>query len=62
MLSKYGDIVCDECGRFISYTELSDGRATHRLLTPDSHFSGEEYESFHNRCARKIDAAIRKIG
>jgi hypothetical protein len=34
VLTKTG-IACDYCGRFISYADLDEGRAVHRLLTPD---------------------------
>ena len=36
---------CDICGRFISYQSLDEGRATRRLVTPDSEFTSEEYET-----------------
>ncbi len=39
-------IRCDVCGRFLSFKDLREGTATVRLLTPDSHFSREEYERF----------------
>ncbi len=43
---------CDECGRFLSFKDLREGTATVRLITPDSHFSREEYEKLcpkHNK-------------
>jgi len=36
---------CDVCGRFVSIEDLASGRARRRLVTPDSHFSCEEYET-----------------
>lgn len=36
---------CDICGRFISQEDLFYGRATHNLITPDSAFTAEEFES-----------------
>ena len=33
---------CDVCGKFISF---KDGRARRQLVTPDSHYSAEEYET-----------------
>lgn len=35
---------CDVCGKFISYDDF-DKVATRRLLTPDSYFSREIYET-----------------
>jgi hypothetical protein len=39
------DVRCDVCGRFISVDDLQIGRARHVLLTPDSEFTKETYES-----------------
>lgn len=36
---------CDVCGRFISYADIAYGKAIRRLVTPDSYFSVEEYET-----------------
>lgn len=36
---------CDVCGRFISYSDLYTGKATRYLVTPDSEYSKEEYET-----------------
>jgi len=41
---------CDCCGRFIGLKEFKDGRAVRNLLTPDSHYSVEEYETVHIAC------------
>jgi uncharacterized protein YlaI len=38
-------IKCDVCGRFVSIDDLEKGLATRRLVTPDSHFTCEEYET-----------------
>jgi hypothetical protein len=51
VLTKAGRIICDFCGRFISYADLMDDRAAHHLETPDSEFTKEEYESYHYACA-----------
>lgn len=40
---------CDECGQFIPWADLFEGRAGRRLQTPDSHFTREEYETL---CAK----------
>ena len=36
---------CDVCGRFISYADIESGKAVRQLVTPDSDFSVEEYET-----------------
>lgn len=36
---------CDECGRFVSYDDLAEGRAVHQLLEPDSDLGGEKWET-----------------
>jgi len=36
---------CDECGRFISYFDLYRGPATIKLVTPDSAYTSETYET-----------------
>lgn len=36
---------CDVCGKFISRKELKSGKARRKLITPDSAFSCEEYET-----------------
>lgn len=44
--------MCDECGRFIAFDDFDNG-AVRELLTPDSHFSREEYETLCIKCAEK---------
>ena len=36
---------CDECGQFIGMSAFKTGTASRKLITPDSHFSKEEYET-----------------
>jgi hypothetical protein len=52
MLTKNGKISCDYCGKFIAIDELIEQKATHSLVTPDSEFTKEEYESYHNACLK----------
>lgn len=40
---------CDVCGRFISFEDLQIGLAWRALVTPDSHFSTERYETLCER-------------
>lgn len=44
---------CDECGRLIGYDDLMNETATRRLLTPDSEFTQEEWETLCKRHAKK---------
>ena len=46
-------IKCTWCGKFISYEDLSTGKATHTMVTPDSFCSFEEWESNCRRCNKK---------
>lgn len=50
MLTKTNKIVCDECGRFISYVDLAAGRARHVMDTPDAYGYAETFESQCARC------------
>ena len=43
---------CDACGRFIGFNEFGHG-ATRLLVTPDSHFTREEYATL---CREHSDA------
>lgn len=36
---------CDECGRLIGYDDFLNEVATNRLVTPDSEFTHEEWET-----------------
>lgn len=45
---------CEICGRFISYDALEHGWAIHKLLTPDSAFTAEEWETYHVRCMDRL--------
>ena len=44
---------CDFCGRFISIKDLDEGKAYIQMITPDSHFTKEEYESCCKGCKNK---------
>ena len=41
---------CNDCGRFISYDELDSHEARHRLVTPDSAYTNEEFETVCKKC------------
>ncbi len=36
---------CQVCGRFIPYRDIDSGAARHKLITPDSHLTSEEWET-----------------
>lgn len=36
---------CDVCGKFVSPNNFIHGKATRRLITPDSELSREEFET-----------------
>ncbi len=36
---------CDECGKFINYQDIAEGKATHKLLNPTEYGADEEYET-----------------
>lgn len=47
-------IRCEVCGRFIPYADIESGKAVHRMVTPDSDQSSEEWETL---CARHSDSS-----
>lgn len=44
---------CDFCGKFISYDEFRNESAIRQMITPDSDYSEEEYETYHEKCYEK---------
>lgn len=36
---------CDVCGAFLSWRDIGSGRAIHRMISPDSDVSSEEWET-----------------
>jgi len=45
---------CDYCGRFISIKDLEEGKAHTYMITPDSYFTKEEYETICKNCRQKL--------
>lgn len=41
---------CDECGRFVSMKDIESGEAIRQMVTPDSEFTSEEYETVCRAC------------
>lgn len=51
--SNYDAITrCDICGRFVSYLDIESGRAVRNLITPDTDFTSEDWETYHVKCQR----------
>lgn len=50
--TKNNDVIlkCDVCGRFISYDNFISGKAINILITPDSYYLEERYESICKNC------------
>lgn len=44
---------CDVCGRFIPYDDFAYGHAKRNLITPDSAFTREEWETLCYRHTEK---------
>ena len=44
---------CDFCGLFIAIKEFKDETAVRFLLTPDTAFTVESYETYHVACDEK---------
>ncbi len=41
---------CDICGQFISNADIKQGRALRQMVTPDSQFTHEDYETLCEKC------------
>lgn len=44
---------CDICGRFVSLSDLISGKASTKMVTPDTHFTAEEFETLCPKCKEK---------
>ena len=47
--------ICDNCGVEISIDEFNNGSASRRMITPDSDYSFEDYETLCGKCLLEID-------
>ncbi len=53
-IAKMNDrLRCDDCGKYISYTDIETGKAGRRMITPDSEFTAETYETLCSKCMRE---------
>lgn len=53
MLTRTNKIVCDDCGKFVSYDDLAKGSASHHMINPDAYGFEETFESQCSRCMAK---------
>jgi hypothetical protein len=53
VIKENNKIKCDICGKFVSYKDLSEGKASRILVYPDSHFTQETWETICRRCNKK---------
>ena len=44
---------CQECGRFVSFHDLSEGKALYQELTPSSYYTFETWELVCSKCLKK---------
>jgi hypothetical protein len=52
---------CDICGRFISLNDFAKGKASRKMVSFDSHYSYEDYETLcatHSRIKRQSQKRI----
>ncbi len=50
MLTSNDNFKCDECGEFVSPQAILEGRAIHCLVTPESHWATETFETLCENC------------
>jgi len=53
MITKNNKFKCDFCGHFISYQDLENDESKHSMITPDSHYSIEEWETICKKCNKR---------
>ncbi len=46
---------CDSCGRFVAFRDFDLGGAIRRMVTPDSEFSKETWETICGDCWHKAE-------
>lgn len=46
-------IKCDNCGKYISFEDLDKGLAQRHMITPDSEYSKEQYETLCKSCIKE---------
>ena len=53
MTYKLHIIKCQRCGKFIKHVDIESGKATMRMITPDSEVSYETFETLCAKCTQK---------
>ena len=48
--ARHPRLTCDVCGQFVSYSDIESGKAVRTMITPDSEFTSEEYETLCRNC------------
>lgn len=43
---------CVECGKFVSYKDFETGKAKREMITPDSHYTVEQFETICKNCKK----------
>lgn len=52
MSIKNKKLRCDWCGCFVSIEDITNNKARHQLVLPDSHYSQETYETICEKCLK----------
>lgn len=52
---------CDACGKYIPLRDIESGMATRKLITPDSEFSEEEFDTLCGDCKEADDELEKQI-
>lgn len=60
MMTQKGLLKCDDCGRFVRLQDLYDAKAIHRMLTPSSALTEEDWETVCAKCAARELATTPK--
>lgn len=50
---------CDDCGKYIGFAELESGEARIRMVTPDSEYTRETWETLCSRCLARPNKSFQ---
>lgn len=50
---------CDDCGKYIGFAELESGEARIRMVTPDSEYTRETWETLCSRCLARHNKSLQ---
>jgi hypothetical protein len=51
---------CDYCGKFIGIQDMIDGKAERYMVTPDSEYSVETWDTHHRSCKLLAESTWNK--